>query len=92
LRHQFISSLADSGIHPKDAQILARHSTIDLTMNRYTHRGLRQHAAALDKMPALPTRNQPQEMRGNRDGRTSRGTSRESDARERKVCEVASPF
>ena len=37
LRHQFISSLADAGVHPKTAQELARHSKIDLTMNVYTH-------------------------------------------------------
>ena len=37
LRHQFISGLAAVGIHPKTAQQLARHSTITLTMDNYTH-------------------------------------------------------
>ena len=37
LRHQFISSLAAAGVHPKTAQQLARHSTITLTMDNYTH-------------------------------------------------------
>jgi integrase len=36
LRHTFISNLAAGGIHPKTAQQLARHSTITLTMDRYT--------------------------------------------------------
>ena len=28
LRHQFISNLAAAGVHPKEAQTLARHSKI----------------------------------------------------------------
>jgi len=54
LRHQFISSLAAAGVHPKVAQTLARHSTITLTMDRYTHVGLYDQTAALDQLPALP--------------------------------------
>jgi len=55
LRHQFISNLAAAGVHPKAAQMLARHSTITLTMDRYTHLGLVDQSAALDKLPSLPT-------------------------------------
>jgi hypothetical protein len=55
LRHQFISNLAAAGVHPKVAQALARHSTITLTMNRYTHLGLHNEAAALDKLPQPPS-------------------------------------
>ncbi|MEX0701310.1 MAG: tyrosine-type recombinase/integrase [Planctomycetales bacterium] len=54
LRHTFISSLAASGVHPKIAQELARHSTISLTMDRYTHVGRSEAAAALKSLPALP--------------------------------------
>ena len=54
LRHQFISNLAASGAHPKVAQSLARHSTIALTMDSYTHLGLVDLTAALDKLPGLP--------------------------------------
>ncbi len=54
LRHQFISSLAAAGIHPKLAQTLARHSTITLTLDRYTHVALFDQSAALDKLPAWP--------------------------------------
>jgi len=63
LRHQFISNLAAAGVHPKVAQTLARHSTISLTMDRYTHLGLVDQTAALDKLPSLPGANgrQPRE-------------------------------
>jgi integrase len=37
LRHTFITMLSSSGVHPKIAQQLARHSTITLTMDRYSH-------------------------------------------------------
>ena len=50
-RHQFISNLAAAGVHPKTAQKLARHSTIDLTMNLYTHVALADVAGALDELP-----------------------------------------
>jgi len=55
LRHQFISNLAAAGVHPKIAQLLARHSTITLTLDRYTHVGLMDQTAALDQLPQLPT-------------------------------------
>jgi integrase len=55
LRGQFITMLAASGVHPKIAQTLARHSTITLTMDYYTHLDLFNVAGALDKLPVLPT-------------------------------------
>ena len=58
LRHQFITNLAAAGVHPKTAQILARHSTITLTMDRYAHVGLVDTAVALDKLPGIGP-NQP---------------------------------
>ena len=54
LRHQFISNLAAAGVHPKIAQTLARHSTISLTMDRYTHLAVADVAGALDNLPDLP--------------------------------------
>jgi integrase len=53
LRHQFISNLARGGVHPKEAQALARHSTITLTMDRYTHLALADLTSALDRLPAI---------------------------------------
>jgi integrase/recombinase XerD len=57
LRHQFISDMVESGIHPKDAQALARHSTITLTMNRYAHVRQANLHAALGKLPDLTAEN-----------------------------------
>ena len=53
LRHTFISNLANSGVHPKTAQALARHSTITLTMDRYTHSLVEQRADAVARLPDL---------------------------------------
>ncbi len=55
LRHTFISKLAMSGVHPKLAKELARHSTITLTMDRYAHVGLMDMNAALETVPGLTT-------------------------------------
>ena len=58
LRHSFISNLAAGGVHPKTAQALARHSTITLTMDRYSHSYHGEQSAALEVLPDLsrPTR------------------------------------
>jgi hypothetical protein len=53
VRGQFISSLAAGGVHPKVAQVLARHSTITLTMDHYTHLDVLDVAGALDKLPRV---------------------------------------
>jgi integrase len=66
-RHSFISLLAQSGVHPKTAQELARHSSIDLTMNAYTHLRLSDRAAAVETLPSLlsgPSRGQPMAATG----------------------------
>jgi integrase len=61
LRHQFISNLARGGVHPKEAQTLARHSTITLTMDRYTHLALADLTSALDRLPAIAADDKPSE-------------------------------
>ena len=53
LRHTFIPNLARSGVHPKVAQSLARHCTITLTMDRYSHTLREDERAALDALPDL---------------------------------------
>ena len=53
LRHTFISNLARAGVHPRNAQALARHSTIDLTMNVYTHVDMADLASDLESLPAV---------------------------------------
>lgn len=53
LRHTFITRLVKAGVKPKEAQTLARHSTITLTMDRYAHSGLNDIAAAVESLPSL---------------------------------------
>jgi integrase len=53
LRHTFITNMMKSGINPKTAQSLARHSTIDLTMNTYTSLTVNDQAAAITSLPGL---------------------------------------
>ena len=57
LRHSFITLLASSGVHPKVAQQLARHSTITLTMDRYSHCHLSDMNAAVGTLPSLAPQN-----------------------------------
>lgn len=51
LRHYFITSLERSGVTPKMAQTLARHSDIRLTLGVYTHVGLNDQTAAILALP-----------------------------------------
>jgi hypothetical protein len=53
LRHTFITNLAQGGVHPKTAQALALHSTITLTMDRYSHSEREDEARALSALPDL---------------------------------------
>jgi integrase/recombinase XerD len=53
LRHTFISNLARAGVYPRNAQALARHSTIDLTMNVYTHVNMNDLARDIELLPAV---------------------------------------
>ena len=54
LRHTFLSRLGRSGVSAKVMQRLARHSTVELTIGRYTHAGLTDLSSAVDKFPSLP--------------------------------------
>ena len=58
LRHTFGTLLAASGIHPKTAQSLMRHSDINLTMLRYTHTLRTAESEAVESLPdlSLPSR------------------------------------
>jgi len=60
LRHTFISNLAAGGVHPKTAQRMARHSSIGLTMDRYTHLRREDLTDALASLPDYST--EPQAM------------------------------
>ena len=51
-RHTFVTNLGKAGVRPKLAQALARHSTINLTMNVYSHVGMDEKAQAVASIPA----------------------------------------
>jgi hypothetical protein len=53
LRHTCGSWMAAAKVHPKLIQEHMRHSTINLTMNRYTHVFKRDQAAAVASLPTL---------------------------------------
>ncbi len=55
LRKTFITNLSKSGVSPKMAQSLARHSDINLTMNVYTDVVLEDQAIAVELLPSLPS-------------------------------------
>jgi site-specific recombinase XerD len=54
LRKTFITNLSKSGVLPKMAQSLARHSDINLTMNVYSNVVLEDQAVAVELLPELP--------------------------------------
>ncbi len=64
LRHTFITNMVKSGISPKAAQSLARHSTIDLTMNVYTSLTVHDQASALASLPPIPAFDGPKTRAG----------------------------
>lgn len=53
LRHGFITQLVMANVPPKVAQALARHSTITLTMDRYTHLGMEDLVEAVERLPGM---------------------------------------
>ncbi len=53
LRRESIACLATAKVLPKVAQALARHSTITLTMDRYTHLGMGDLVEALGRLTGL---------------------------------------
>ncbi len=53
LRHTFATRLMEAGVNPKVIQMLMRHSTITLTMDRYTHLSVLDQRGALETLPNL---------------------------------------
>lgn len=53
IRHFYITELVRSGVYPKLAQSLARHSTITLTMDRYAHVEASECRQALFGLPKI---------------------------------------
>ena len=74
LRHTFISNLIERGTDPKTAQELARHSTITLTIDRYSHTSEARKRAAVAMASAEDTDTEPDtETPGRQAGRTADG-------------------
>ena len=53
LRHGFITYLVTANCPPKVVQMLAQHSTISLTMDRYTHLGMVDLVDGLKRLPVM---------------------------------------
>ncbi len=53
LRHTCGTLLAKAGVLPQVAQRIMRHSSIDLTMNHYTHLLIEDTSKAIAKLPAI---------------------------------------
>ena len=66
-RHTFVSNLARGGVHPKVAQQLARHSSIVLTMDRYSHVLAEDEREALNVLPDLSPKPRRQRATGTAD-------------------------
>ena len=60
LRHTYLSRLGRSGASPKVMQKLARHSTVELTLGRYTHASVFDLSSAVNALPPLPVKDAPQ--------------------------------
>ncbi len=52
-RHTFITRMIRAGVHPKAAQMLARHQDPSMTLRVYSHVELAERAAVLETMPRL---------------------------------------
>lgn len=53
LRHTTASLLAQSGAHPKVAQQIMRHSSVELTLGRYSHVYRGQESEAVEALPSI---------------------------------------
>ena len=58
-RHTFITNLCKSGVSPKLAQTLARHSDIRLTFDVYTHVDQIEQSVAVSTLPSPPSHTSP---------------------------------
>jgi integrase/recombinase XerD len=65
LRHTFLSRLGRTGATPKVMQMMARHSTVAITLERYTHASRADLSSAAAALPALPTRSRRDDLRNN---------------------------
>jgi hypothetical protein len=76
LRHTFIDSLTSADVAPKVAQSLARHSTIQLTMDRYSHTFTGDMTSALNALPDYSATPEQQRATGTADASPEPGEKR----------------
>lgn len=62
LRHTFCTMLAKSGVQPQIAMKLMRHSSLELTMNYYTHILLDDKRTALELLPEFGVAQESREV------------------------------
>ena len=72
LRTTFITSLARAGVMPATAQMLARHSDINLTLGTYTKLSLSDLANAVGRLPRLTLRAETLHARERTNQKTAR--------------------
>lgn len=84
LRHTYITNLHRAGVDPKIAQVLARHSSINLTMDCYTHVRSTDVNSAVEKLPNIVASSELRETgtadSGARHGALSNAHKRQSHA------------
>lgn len=60
-RHTYCTNMAKSGISPKTLQYLMGHSSIEVTMNVYTHLGLVDAKREVDRLEAMKEINEKEQ-------------------------------
>ncbi len=84
-RVSFITALAKSGVHPRTAQELARHSDINLTMGTYSKLTVRDLSAAVGNLPSvLPSAPIAEELKATGTEKSLAVACRYSDKKARK--------
>ncbi len=76
LRHSCASFLVDAGVDPKTCQELMRHSTVELTLGRYSHvyRGKTSEAVAM--LPDFTRTKETEQLKTGTDNQPVNGPSR----------------
>lgn len=72
LRHTFITRLARAGVTPQIAQRLARHRSVELTANVYTHLRIEDLRGAVESLPGIGRARAEQDGNGKSESAGSR--------------------
>ncbi len=91
LRHQTGTLLAASGVHPKVAQKIMRHSDINLTLSRYSHILTGQEADAVASLPDLSSLQGNKNVATGTDGRGANAPGNEAKPLTPKLTPLLTP-